>query len=385
MEQIYYYQNRGLFMSKTLEQVFIADPIVTNSSTDLMYFMRSPYNPGTDAGMTFLDFSAQFPSLPVLVTQGGTGLTSLAAFRLLAGGTTSTGAMQQVVDGVAGTLLRSAGAGALATYTTTTYPATNDLNTIMFASTANVLGVITPANSSILITSAGGVPSWQTTLPAGLTYPGSGGLKSFQVFTSGAALTYTKPANITSILVEVVGGGGGGGGVAGAAASLQMGGGGGSGGYTRLWVPSAAATYTYTVGAAGAGGASGNNPGTSGSTTTFSASSLQATGGSGGTGSAAVSNASGASRAGGAGGSASNGNLNSAGGAGQASFFLSGIGHSGGGGNSIYGGGGMSATGTGAGAAALNYGSGGAGAGSTTTNLAGGSGSAGLIVVWEFA
>jgi len=153
-------------MSKTLEQVFIADPIVTNASTDLMYFMRSPYNPGTDAGMTFLDFSAQFPSLPVLVSQGGTGLTSLATFRLLAGGTTSTGVMQQVVDGVAGTLLRSAGAGVLAAYTTTTYPATNAINTIMFASSANVLGVITPANSSILITSAGGVPSWSTTIPA---------------------------------------------------------------------------------------------------------------------------------------------------------------------------------------------------------------------------
>ena len=65
---------------------------------------------------------------------------------------------------------------------------------------------------------------------------GGGGLRSFQIFTSGTAATYTKPANVTSILVEVVGGGGAGGSSAGAASSLAAGAGGGSGGYSQLYV-----------------------------------------------------------------------------------------------------------------------------------------------------
>src|SRR5579872_1240604 len=47
-------------MSANLNQIYIANPITTNLSTDLMYFMRSPYTPGNDCGMTYANFSAQF-------------------------------------------------------------------------------------------------------------------------------------------------------------------------------------------------------------------------------------------------------------------------------------------------------------------------------------
>lgn len=47
-------------MSKTLEQVFIANPIITNNNLDLMYFSRSPYTAGNDVAMTYADFAAQF-------------------------------------------------------------------------------------------------------------------------------------------------------------------------------------------------------------------------------------------------------------------------------------------------------------------------------------
>lgn len=86
-------------------------------------------------------------------SDGGIVFSTASAMSILAGTAT------------AGQIIRS-GASAAPTWSTTTYPATNALNTIMFASSANVLGVITPANSSILITSAGGVPSWSTTIPA---------------------------------------------------------------------------------------------------------------------------------------------------------------------------------------------------------------------------
>ncbi len=49
-------------MSQTLDQIYIANPITTNLSTDLMYFSRSPYTTGNDAGMLFSNFSTQFAS-----------------------------------------------------------------------------------------------------------------------------------------------------------------------------------------------------------------------------------------------------------------------------------------------------------------------------------
>lgn len=47
-------------MSANINQVFIANPITTNASTDLMYFGQSPYTTGNDAAMLFSDFAAQF-------------------------------------------------------------------------------------------------------------------------------------------------------------------------------------------------------------------------------------------------------------------------------------------------------------------------------------
>ncbi len=222
--------------------------------------------------------------------------------------------------------------------------------------------------------------TWGT--PAGSS---AGELRSFQVFTSGTAATYTRPAGINSILVEIVGGGGGGGGSAGAASSSAAGAGGGAGGYARLWVPVASATYTYTVGGGGAGATAGNNTGTTGTTSTFSASSLQATGGAGGSGMAATLSTGAAATAGGLGGVGSNGTINCNGAPGIGGYMALGNPLSGNGGSSLYGGGGLGRISPGAGAAAVDYGSGGAGALSTTVNAAGGNGSGGLIVVWEYA
>ena len=139
---------------------------------------------GTDA-ITFVQFTA---SLPVTVPNGGTGATSFTAYAPIVGGTTTTGALQSVGLGAAGTLFQSAGVGALPGFTTTTYPSTNAINTIMYASSANVLGSIAAANSSVMVSSAGGVPSFSTTLPTGLTIPG-------YALTSGVVSSITGTAN----------------------------------------------------------------------------------------------------------------------------------------------------------------------------------------------
>lgn len=328
------------------------------------------------------------------LTRGGTA-ASLTASN--GGIVYSTASAMAVLAGTAtANQLLLSGSSTTPSWSTTTYPSTNAINTIMYASSANVLGVITPVNSAVLISSAGGVPSMSTTLPninigtptAGVltNTTGGGGLRSFQIFTSGSAATYTKPANITSILIEVIGGGGGGGGSLGGASQIAAAGGGGSGGYARLYVASASATYTYTVGGGGAGGTAGNNTGSAGGTTTFSASSLQATGGSGGNGSAGAISTVALISPGGAAGIGSNGNFNAGGAPGNFGVVALTANCSGNGGSSLYGGGGVGINSTPAiGTAASNYGSGGGGALSTTTSFAGGAGSPGLIIVWEFS
>lgn len=100
------------------------------------------------------------------LTRGGTA-ASLTASN--GGIVYSTASALAILSGTAtaGQMLQS-GASAAPTWSTTTYPATNAINTIMYASAANVLGSISAANSSVLVTSSGGVPSLSTTLPSGL-------------------------------------------------------------------------------------------------------------------------------------------------------------------------------------------------------------------------
>lgn len=281
-----------------------------------------------------LGWAGQLP-----VSRGGTGVSSITPYSLLCGGTTSTSPLQNVTNiGTSGQVLTSNGPGAL--------------------------------------------PTFQTSSP-------KGGLKSFQILTSGASATYTRPTGVTSILVEMVGGGGGGGGTSAATSQIGVAGSGGSGGYCRKYYASAAATYTYTIGLGGSGGAAGINIGTSGGSTTFDTMTAGGGGpgnGSGTAGSAIISNPSGA------GGTSSGGDINVNGAPGNSGVGqLSGV-VSGSGGSSFFGGGGQGANVISSGSLAgnngsTNSGSGGSGAVSinTTTARAGGNGAAGIIIVWEFA
>lgn len=65
-----------------------------------------------------------------------------------------------------GTILRADGTNWSAT--TSTYPNTNAINTLLYASSANVMSALATANSGVLITSSGGVPSISSTLPSGV-------------------------------------------------------------------------------------------------------------------------------------------------------------------------------------------------------------------------
>lgn len=122
--------------------------------------------------------------------------------------------------------------------------------------------------------------------------------------------TYSKPAKLKYIIVEVVGGGGGGGGVAASpAGQASVSGGGGGGGYSRKRILAAnlASTETVTIGLGGARGAAGPNAGQNGTASSFG-SHCSASGGLSGAGGGP--NAAGSSGVGGNGGTGSSGDLN---------------------------------------------------------------------------
>lgn len=153
-----------------------------------------------------------------VVAGGGTGTITFTAYSVLCAGTTATGAFQNVVGvGTSGQVLQSAGASALPAWTTATFPATatgtgtilradgtnwvattstypntNAISTLLYASAANVMSALATANDGLLVTSHTGVPSI-------LAGPGAAG----KVLQSNSATppsysTATYPATATS-------------------------------------------------------------------------------------------------------------------------------------------------------------------------------------------
>jgi hypothetical protein len=201
-----------------------------------------------------------------------------------------------------------------------------------------------------------------------------------------ASGTWTKPAGLRFLEVEVVGAGGGGGGAgATTAADYSAGAGGGGGGYAKIVYAAAAlsASHAYTIGAAGLGQSGAN--GTNGGTTTFNTIS----GGGGFGGQCLPTRTTMISNFGGQGGSGSGGTVNGMGksGTGGATITASARSMSGDGGASIWGSGGVGTifANNSAGNDGIGYGGGGGGAanaGAFAIKL-GGNGIAGAIYLKE--
>jgi hypothetical protein len=233
---------------------------------------------------------------------------------------------------------------------------------------ANVLG---PGSSREYV--ASDATNWYTASPLA-----SGNLVSVQAFTSSG--TWTKPAGVTRVQVEVRGGGGGGGGASNAASIKGAGGGGQGGRAVELIDVTGTASETVTIGVAGtAGAATGATGGTGGTTSLGSL--ISATGGVGGEG--AVDQE---TRGGGAGGAGSGGDLNFTGQAGGTGggdgSILGNLGGTGGGEGGGIGGKRGDVAGT---AGTLGGGGGGATCSSGGTAKAGGAGGAGYVIVWEYS
>ena len=95
------------------------------------------------------------------------------------------------------------------------------INQLLYSSGTNTIAGLATVNSATLTTNSSGVPGWTAS---------SATLPTIQTFTSGSG-TYTTPAGVKYIAIQMVGGGGGGGG----SSSNSTGGTGGTGGSTLFW------------------------------------------------------------------------------------------------------------------------------------------------------
>jgi hypothetical protein len=267
--------------------------------------------------------------------------------------------------------------------------------TIVVTTTANIIanGVLSlvsrlGANSSVgtagqYLTSGGASANayWTT-----VTVKGPVAVKETVFVANG---TFTKDANLVSLMVYCVGAGGGGGGsnsaATGTGAKGGWGGGGGGVAVKVLANTEVGATSNVVVGIGGAGGANATvSTGVAGSNSSFANSTNGLITGVGGT--------AGSITASGAGGTAINGDINVPGGDGNAGSgssgsFNQGIGGRGGDSALGFGQGANQLTGSATGVAGDLYGGGGGGsssANSGTTSRAGGAGANGIVWVVEY-
>ncbi len=132
--------------------------------------------------------------------------------------------------------------------------ATPTANGVTYGTGSTIAYTAAGTTGQVLTATTSGAPTW-----AAVAAPGA--LKSITRLSTPGSGTYTTPAGVVSILIRAIGGGGGGG--------KYFGPGGGAGGYAELYVASAAATYSYTVGAGGAAMADGTSTTIAGITATF--------------------------------------------------------------------------------------------------------------------
>jgi len=162
-------------MSKNLQQVFVANPITTNQSTDLMYFARSPYGATDDTGMTYANFALQFGAPYTAAALTKTDDTNVT---ITLGGTPATALLRatSLTLGWTGTLSGTRGGTGVNNGTSTITLGGSLTTSGAFASTFTMTGITT------------------------VTFPTSGTLATTSQIPTGAALTRTDDTNVTLTL-----------------------------------------------------------------------------------------------------------------------------------------------------------------------------------------
>ena len=162
-------------MSKNIEQVYIANPITSNTNTDLMYFGQAPYGAGNDAAMTYANFAAQFgaPYTPAALTK-----TDDANVTITLGGTPATALLQatSLTMGWAGQLSPARGGTGI----------NNGTSTITLGGDFQMTGAFTFNGTLVGNTS--------------VTFPTTGTLATTSQIPTGVPLTSINDTNVTLTL-----------------------------------------------------------------------------------------------------------------------------------------------------------------------------------------
>lgn len=384
--------------------------IVTIDTTNFNYtqfgnitFPVTLANGGTNASLTASNGGIFYSTASAGAILAGTA----TAGRILQSGATaapswSTATYPSVATGT-GSILRANGTNWAAS--STTFPDTVAINSLLYANSANTMTALTPAANGVLVSANSSQPIWlagpgtagSTLLSQGAAAPiwstnAAITRVNTQAITATGAFSYTPTTGTQYAIFELQGAGGGSGGATGTAGQTGIGSGGAGGAYIKLLVTGAAnlAAITGSVGTGGTAGASGNNNGGAGGNTTLvinSGSTWTAAGGAlgvGGASSAAAGQSTSAS-----GGAPTNGTN------GTVIIAMSGEGNSWGlagaagavplagskGGSSFYG---RSNVIISPGSAGTGYGAGASGGVSLGSNIAGAVGAPGIVIITEF-
>lgn len=189
--------------------------IVIIALTSITIAQNSVFNPGSGGG-------SSLPT-PVSLANGGTNAALTAANGAIPYSTGSALALL-APTATANQLLQSGASGA-PQWSTVTIPATVAINSLLYTSAANVMTQLTAGSNTVLVSSAGDVPSFSGTLPSGVmatitrtgliaTYNGvataGNGIPSIQAWARTVAATgalasiatYTLPAADHSFIVS---------------------------------------------------------------------------------------------------------------------------------------------------------------------------------------
>lgn len=131
-----------------------------DQTTEITTGSMIPVTMGTVNGSTLWIQTATVTAIgtdPIVFQIFSSAPISTVQYDVLVGGANNT--IVSVGPGTAGQLFQSAGNASNPGYTTSTYPSTNAISTLLYASSANVMAALSTANNGVLVTSNTGVPS----------------------------------------------------------------------------------------------------------------------------------------------------------------------------------------------------------------------------------
>lgn len=144
--------------------------------------------------------SAAAITFPISLAHGGTNANLTASNGGIFYSTASAGA---ILAGTATALqMLQSGASGAPTWSTAAWPATTTINQLLYSSSANTVAGISTANSGILVTSVGGVPSIATVIPNGVTATTQAPLDNS---TKVATTSYVNSAIVAAIPTSTAG------------------------------------------------------------------------------------------------------------------------------------------------------------------------------------